>query len=740
MRIRSYLAWMVAAALVPVVIAAAVAVGKVRQAERTAALAGLNETVRATSLVVDRETQGSLSALKALGDSAHLQSGDMQAFYAQALALNQPPHVWTLLLDDKATLVLNTALPFGTPLPPASALQQVRQALDTQRPVVSNLMLGAASGRLVTAVMVPARASGANTRYVVAQAFAVEHWQRMALTPPGRDNWIVAVIDGNGKFIARSHKRELLGKSARPELVAAAAAQTDGMIRHHTLEGIDVYDAFTHSALTGWTIAVAAPVQTIESSATEAVRWLLIGIAASLCAAALLALFFGRGLVRSIHQASAAARALGGGTRPPTGQRSAVREITALHLALQDASTLLDHERASRQAAERERERLLASELATEKGAKLAALAQNQAKDQFLAMLGHELRSPLAAISSAAEVLQLHGGDAPKRARFLDIIRRQDRHLRHIVDDLTDVSRLLAGKIELQTQRLALDQCVAQCLEGLRLTAQAGGYTISVHAEPVWINGDAVRIAQIVLNLVSNALKYCPPGSAITVDVVAQGSIAILRVSDNGPGLSHALLQRIFEPFFQGPALPERVQSGMGIGLALVRQLVELHGGTVQAQSDGPGLGSVFTVALPRSEAGEPEPAIDSLPAALGRRLLLVEDNPDARCAMAELLRALGHEVSEAADGAQALAACATQAPDLIIMDIGLPDQSGYALAARFRSAPATRHTPLVALTGYGQEGDKDRALASGFSAHLVKPVDMPTLLAVIDALLLRVL
>ena len=222
----------------------------------------------------------------------------------------------------------------------------------------------------------------------------------------------------------------------------------------------------------------------------------------------------------------------------------------------------------------------------------------------------------------------------------------------------------------------------------------------------------------------------------MAIEVRGTKDSAVLRVRDNGAGMTEDLLSRIFEPFVQGPPLPDRVQSGLGIGLALVQQLVTLHGGTIHGHSDGEGKGSLFTVTFQRSPDGKPEEATVSQPASLHGRLLLVEDNQDARSSMAELLRSLGHEVAEAGDGAEAMKACGALVPDIVIMDIGLPDQSGYDLAARFRSNPATSAIPLVALTGYGRGSDKDKALAAGFSAHMVKPVDTATLIALIDALL----
>ena len=276
-RIRSILLLLTGVVLAPGFLAAAVAIEKVRDAQRESALRGLTETVRATALLVDGQLQRSIGALTALGNSPSIQTANDRAFYQEAAALDAPPDVWTMLLDKSGKQRINTRVPFGTQLPPPVAQERVAQALATQRPVVSDLIVGPVSKKLLTTVYVPAKADPFG-QFVVAQAFSVDHWKKTALQPQGRDRWIVGVIDHQGRFISRSHgSDQMLGRQARPELVAAAAASHDGLIRHATLEGVDSYDAFTHSDLTGWTIAIAAPVTSIENSATQAVRWLLAG-------------------------------------------------------------------------------------------------------------------------------------------------------------------------------------------------------------------------------------------------------------------------------------------------------------------------------------------------------------------------------------------------------------------------------------------------------------------------------
>jgi signal transduction histidine kinase/CheY-like chemotaxis protein len=731
-RIRSHLLLLTVVVLLPGFLAAGVAVDKVREGERKAALVALRETVRSTALLVDGQVLRSLGALTALGNSANLDSGDLAAFYKEAKAIDEPPDVWTLLLDETGMQKINTAFPFGARPPLPAAAARVDQVLATRRPLVTDVFSGPATNKLLTTIYVPAAASSAG-RYVVAQAFSVEHWKKTAMQPSGRSDWIVAVIDRQGKFISRSHRSdELLGRGARPELVAAAAASNEGLIRHRTLEGVEVYDSFIHSTLTGWTIAVAAPVDSIEATATQAVLWLTIGIAGALVVAVFSASFLSRFLIQAMETASAGARALGAGQQPAP-PRTTLDEVNGLNVALIDAGHLLSAERSARKQVEVQRERLLVNETA----ARERAQSENAAKDKFLALLGHELRNPLSAIAGATEVLVRKPGDEPTAKRFVAMIQRQNIHLRHIVDDLLETSRMLSGKIVLDLRPLDLAECVAACVDSIRATARAKDRTLTLSADRVWVRADPIRIEQIVNNLVTNALKFSPSGSEIVVKVQASGDLAVLEVSDAGVGIAPDLLPRIFEPFVQGSPLPGEQASGLGVGLSLVKQLVELHGGEVRAISTHtqagrePAIGATgatFIVTMPRIESASASIVDDAAAAVKPAHVLLVEDNPDAREATAELMRAMGHEITEAEDGEKAIATAARRAPDIVVMDLGLPGKSGYQIATEFRKTESLRHVPLIALSGYGQDSDRQAALAAGFDEHLVKPVESQSL------------
>jgi PAS domain S-box-containing protein len=357
-----------------------------------------------------------------------------------------------------------------------------------------------------------------------------------------------------------------------------------------------------------------------------------------------------------------------------------------------------------------------------QEAARAEAEAANRTKDEFLAMLGHELRNPLGAIGSAAHVLSRTAAGNAATTRASEIIGRQVQHLARIVDDLLDVSRLVAGKVVLRLQPLDLGE-TARRVASLHGGPGGARHVISVHTAPTWISADPTRIEQVLTNLLANAVKYTPAGGEIALTVRREGERAVLTVRDTGMGIRPELLPRVFDLFVQGDRSLERTGGGLGIGLTLVRQLVELHGGTVEAASAGSGRGSTFTVRLPILMAPAEESAAAS-PTVAGpaRRVLVVEDNDDAREMLRNLLHLFGHEVHEACDGASGVEQARRLRPDAVLIDIGLPGMDGYEVARRIRAAvPGAR---LVALTGYGQPEDRERALAAGFDVHLVKPVD----------------
>ena len=356
-------------------------------------------------------------------------------------------------------------------------------------------------------------------------------------------------------------------------------------------------------------------------------------------------------------------------------------------------------------------------------------------KEQFVAMLAHELRNPLGAISSAVAVMEMVGGDPGDRAR--EIIKRQLHNLAQLVEDLVDTTRITTGKISLTRSAVNLAESVTRCLRTIEIAGRTKDHHFAVHAEEAWIHADSARIDQVLANLIGNALKYTPAGGHITIRVHAADDRAVCEITDTGLGMSPEVLQRAFELFYQEERSSDRGRGGLGIGLTLVRQLVELHGGTVEASSDGEGRGSRFTIRLPLSApGGASEPGRAAEPAETPRwRILLVEDNGDARQMLQMLLILAGHEVDSAGNGLAGLEKAVRNRPDVAVIDLGLPGIDGYEVARRLRAESGD--VGLIALTGYGQPGDREKALAAGFDAHVVKPVDPAQLTDVIASVLL---
>ncbi|HXU88145.1 MAG TPA: ATP-binding protein, partial [Methylomirabilota bacterium] len=354
--------------------------------------------------------------------------------------------------------------------------------------------------------------------------------------------------------------------------------------------------------------------------------------------------------------------------------------------------------------------------------------AAGHAKDEFLAMLGHELRNPLGAIIVAAKILE-HPAERARETREpmqpREVIMRQAQHLARLVDDLLDVSRVTLGKVELHTKPVDVSDAVRRCMAALSTGMQMDQHEIVIETHPVWVEADETRLDQIVGNLVSNALKYTPAGGRVRVTVAPDGDSVLIGVEDTGIGVEPSLLPRIFDLFVQGAERLERSRGGLGIGLTLVRRLVELHGGTVAAVSPGTGRGTTFIVRLPRIAAPTDALAPPSTDGDQrgGLQVLVVEDNDDAREMMRHLLLLAGHTVREASDGSMGLAMALDAPPDVAIIDVGLPELDGFEVARRLRADPRGRGVILIALTGYGQHETRARALEAGFDAFLVKPL-----------------
>jgi PAS domain S-box-containing protein len=354
-----------------------------------------------------------------------------------------------------------------------------------------------------------------------------------------------------------------------------------------------------------------------------------------------------------------------------------------------------------------------------------------RARDHFLAILSHELRNPLAAFSSGLQLLKLTAGDREVAENAREMMERQLKQMVRLVDDLLDVSRITTGKLELHKERVELASVVRDAVEASRALIDGKGHELSVvlPAGPVLLDADPARLAQVFLNLLNNSAKYSEPCQSIRLTARLDGNDVEVSVQDDGIGISAAKLPHIFEPFMQVDTSWQRTQGGMGIGLSLVKEFVELHGGRVEVRSMGQRQGSEFLVRLPVAAGDVSEPVVAAEnPRGPRRRVLVVDDNRDAAASLAMILKIMGHEVRTAHDGEAAVAVAAEYRPRLVLMDLGMPKVDGYEAARRMRLQPWGAELFLVALTGWGAEEDRRRTQDGGFDSHLIKPVDMDIL------------
>src|SRR5688572_18534629 len=404
-------------------------------------------------------------------------------------------------------------------------------------------------------------------------------------------------------------------------------------------------------------------------------------------------------------------------------QAEKTRELESLNQTLKRANTDLE-----------QTNRVLQGEVAERGRAEAALKEADRHKDEFLAVLAHELRNPLAPIRNAVEIMRRSALTDPQLSWSRDVIERQVKHLTRLVDDLLDVSRITRGNINLSREPVSVTTIVARAIETIQplIADQRHELSVDVAEDGLEVEGDLTRLTQVLGNLLNNAAKYTDPGGKIRVSAHRLGTDVEIRVRDNGIGIPPELLPRLFQLFTQVDGAAHRAQGGLGIGLALVRQLIQMHGGSVTAYSQGPGQGSEFLIRLPLrlKQHREASTGLDGMQVAeeergkRGHRILLADDNRDALDSLATLLQCDGHEVHTAADGAEALEVAAGCQPDIVLLDIGMPKLDGYEVARRIREQPWGKSAVLIALTGWGQDEDRRRSREVGFDSHLVKPLD----------------
>jgi signal transduction histidine kinase/CheY-like chemotaxis protein len=547
--------------------------------------------------------------------------------------------------------------------------------------------------------------------------------------PPGS---ILSTVDARGGIISRrpDPERYFGTRMAQPLLAAMAGAGQnavtlrgdDGVERLHTFSRVG------KPTLTDYTLTIGIPTAGILAAARHDQLMSLLGLGATSLLALLAAWLVGDVLiVRRVRKLmDTAGRIAAGDLEARSGIDDTGEEIGGLARALDRMAAALQKKEAARSQAEQE------------------LRAADQRKDEFLAMLAHELRNPLAPISTGAHLLRLlHSGNVQIN-QTCAIIVRQVEHMTGLVDDLLDVSRVTRGLVALSTAVLDLNRVVGDAVEQIRplVATRRHRLDIDLPPAPAWVEGDHKRLVQVVANLLGNAAKYTPENGKIRLTLAADGADWLLGVSDDGIGMAPSLVEHVFDLFTQAERTPDRSQGGLGLGLALVKSLVELHGGVVTAASPGPGQGSAFTVRLPRrAHAATPDPSPapshampDPAPqrAAVPLPILLVDDNVDAVHTLQDFLRSAGHQAEVAYNAGDALELARLMRPQACLLDIGLPDFDGNELARRLRQLPQAAGATLIAMTGYGRQQDREIALAAGFDHYLVKPVDTGALAALL--------
>src|SRR3569832_1725139 len=606
MKTRTYLILMAAAILVPVIAFSWIGLNMLLQKERESRIRSIHESAHAIALTIDREIATAQASLRVLSHSRFLKEMDTKALHEMMSVSSRTADSWALLSDAQGRPVVNTLLPFGTPLP-KEGRKWAAKVLSEKKPVVSDYFIGTLVQKPTISVDVPVfSATGAN--YILSQRFLAEHFNKVFRLNDLPASWIVAIFGSDGVTLARSKgTEEFVGKPVRGEIYEASRKNFSGLVVHPSRENIPIYDVYTHTNLTGWTVAVGVPTEEIEAPARHAALYAALALAAIFALAGMVVTFLARRLANSLELAAGAAKSLGQDGIPKL-QSSKVHEVDVLQSALYEVGVALSNESASLRRLEEEREQLLLGE----HEARRQAEAQNRAKDDILAMLGHELRNPLAAISGAFLIMEAPNASPEQLERARAIGKRQVNHLARIVDDLLDIGRIMAGKILLRKQPIELSEYVRHCIDA-QCAADPASHVWKVQTLILRVQADSTLLEQIFGIVLGNAVKYTPKGGTIEIQVLPDGEDAVITVQDNGIGMSPDLLPRIFEIFVQGPTTIDRAHGGLGLGLSLVKQLLALHGGTVAAASPGAGKGSTFTLRLPQHFIAAPEAQPDTV-------------------------------------------------------------------------------------------------------------------------------
>jgi signal transduction histidine kinase len=766
---RTVLALIVLAVAVPVGLFAALLINHAWRQQGAVVDRQNMDTARAMLVAVDQEVEKTAAVLGVVG-TIELAPENMagaplavERFHqvAPAVLARQPGWRALFLLDAKGQRLAATSDQAGVlDLDPAVTL--IRHAAASGRPGFSDLLQHPADQKYVYLAAVPNLRNGAVESLLVAEISTqtLSDLLRRQHAPP---NGVVTLVDRTTKIMARTRGEErFLGTLSSQGFRDAAARMDEGAWRGVLLEGAPAYSALSRSTITGWTIGLGLPASEVDSLVQRSL-WMLAAAGLLMVAIGLIAAtLFGKVMIRALDDCASAAESLAS-EKTVDFRRSRISEVSRAGRSLTAASALQHQRLREREAVEAARTEA-SRQLQTALGAEQAALVRehaareeaetlSRAKDEFLATLSHELRTPLNAILGWSQMLRRGQLEESARVRAMEIIERNARVQAQLVEDLLDLSRVVRGRVHLEMRDVKLGPIIEAVFDSVRPAADAKDITLALDDRlNDEVAGDAARLQQVFWNLLTNSTKFTDKGGRIEARLFRDGSEAIVQVTDDGRGITRDLLPHVFERFRQGSNDTVDGRGGLGIGLSLVRHLVELHGGTVSAESAGEGQGATFTVRLPilgpRAIAGaDGEAEQDGSRPLEGLRVLVIEDEHDSRDLIGMTLTQAGGSPLLCASVDEALAAFehatnghATDGRvfDAIITDVGIPGSNGYDLLRHVRGTPLLSRIPIIALSARARREDQELSLGVHFDAYLEKPVDAQALTHAVAAAIRR--
>lgn len=736
MRLRTLLTLLVLTTLIPLGVFAGLLIGRMWQQQRAIVEAQNVETARAISLAIDQEVEIGGNALRVAAALELLEPPDAASFDRLARRLLPVRRGWyAILLADAQGHVAFDSAGRGETAGKLGEGEWIRSVVATHSGAVSNLFIDSVAGGHFFFISVPVLDSG-ELKYVLAAQVRSETLSEILRRQNSSSDGVVSLLDRQPRLMARSrNEAEYIGIAPTESFRNAMGQGREGSVESRMLEGMRAYSSFSRSRLTGWTVGVGTPAEAVDAPIWRTMGELALVAVVLLAAGIASALILGRALVGALTSAAGTARGLARGEMP-VPRHSRVFEAEELSKGLVEAGAILDVHM-------RERDQALLAEYA----ARREAEALSRSKDEFVATMSHELRTPLNAIYGWVKLLRSGKLDEERQEHALEVIERNTRAQTQLIEELLDMSRIVTGKLRLELRRVDLAAVLQGAVETLRPTATSKeiDLVLDLQAGVGPVSGDPERLSQIVSNLLTNSLKFTSKSGRVEVSLRKEGTDAVVRVTDDGIGISSELLPHIFERFRQGTSSPARKHGGLGIGLALVHHLVEMHGGAVSAASDGEGRGSCFTVRIPlmtprlhaaESPTGDQSPQRDGgeRKVLYGLKVLVVDDNEDARELAATTLRHAGAQVFTADSSNSAIESLQFAIPDVVLSDIAMPNGTGYDLARHIRLDARTAKVPAIALTAYARPEDRERALEAGFDTHIGKPVDPHALVRAVAA------